>query len=86
MLAATGWGLRYLWGDDAPEGLLSGKTNIVVLGTDTRKGDTGRSDTLFVVMMDPDNTDPRMDPAKNPVPFDGKRMIFGGFVPVVDFK
>ena len=55
VLAATGWGLRYLWGDDAPEGLLSGKTNIVVLGTDTRKGDTGRSDTLFVVMMDPDN-------------------------------
>ncbi|MDY2869549.1 MAG: LCP family protein [Succiniclasticum sp.] len=55
VLAATGWGLQYLWGDDAPEGLLSGKTNIVVLGTDTRKGDTGRSDTLFVVMMDPDN-------------------------------
>jgi uncharacterized protein YbaA (DUF1428 family) len=27
--------------------------------------------------------DPRMDPAKNPMPFDGKRMIFGGFVPVV---
>jgi uncharacterized protein YbaA (DUF1428 family) len=27
--------------------------------------------------------DPRMDPQKNPMPFDGKRMIFGGFVPVV---
>jgi len=28
--------------------------------------------------------DPRMDPKKNPMPFDGKRMIFGGFVPVVE--
>lgn len=24
-----------------------------------------------------------MDPEKNPMPFDGKRMIFGGFMPVV---
>jgi len=29
------------------------------------------------------DVDPRMDPAKNPMPFDGKRMIFGGFAPVV---
>lgn len=28
--------------------------------------------------------DPRMDPATNPMPFDGKRMIYGGFVPVVE--
>ncbi len=27
--------------------------------------------------------DPRMDPATSPIPFDGKRMIFGGFAPVV---
>ena len=27
--------------------------------------------------------DPRMQPDKNPMPFDGKRMIFGGFVPIV---
>jgi uncharacterized protein YbaA (DUF1428 family) len=31
-----------------------------------------------------DFTDPRMDPEKNPVPFDGKRMIFGGFAPLLD--
>jgi uncharacterized protein YbaA (DUF1428 family) len=24
-----------------------------------------------------------MNPEKNPMPFDGKRMIFGGFTPVV---
>lgn len=29
-------------------------------------------------------TDPRWDPATNPMSFDGKRMIFGGFQPVVD--
>ena len=29
-------------------------------------------------------SDPRMDPEKNPMPFDGKRMIFGGFMPLVD--
>lgn len=30
--------------------------------------------------------DPRMDPDRNPMPFDGKRMIFGGFVPAVDVR
>jgi PhnB protein len=29
-------------------------------------------------------TDERFDPQKHPFPFDGKRMIFGGFAPVVD--
>ena len=29
-------------------------------------------------------TDPRMDPANNPMPFDGKRMIFGGFSKVFE--
>ena len=37
-------------------------------------------------MMDPDNADPRMDPAKNPMPFDGKRRIYGGFSPVVTME
>ncbi|MBO5992767.1 MAG: LCP family protein [Acidaminococcaceae bacterium] len=32
--------------------LLSGKKNIVVMGCDIRKDDVGRSDTLFVVMLD----------------------------------
>jgi uncharacterized protein YbaA (DUF1428 family) len=29
-------------------------------------------------------TDPRMDPEKNPMPFDGARMIYGGFEPIVE--
>ena len=28
--------------------------------------------------------DPRLDPSANPMPFDGKRMIYGGFVPIVE--
>jgi uncharacterized protein YbaA (DUF1428 family) len=29
-------------------------------------------------------TDDRLNPAKNPMPFDGKRLIYGGFTPVVE--
>jgi len=28
--------------------------------------------------------DPRMKPDTNPMPFDGKRMIFGGFEPIIE--
>jgi uncharacterized protein YbaA (DUF1428 family) len=28
--------------------------------------------------------DPRLQPDKNPMPFDGKRMIYGGFTPIVE--
>jgi uncharacterized protein YbaA (DUF1428 family) len=31
-------------------------------------------------------TDDRFNPERNPMPFDGKRMIFGGFSPVVTLK
>ncbi|PAM56765.1 RNA signal recognition particle, partial [Acinetobacter baumannii] len=30
--------------------------------------------------------DPRLDPAKNPMPFDGARMIYGGFEPIFELK
>jgi uncharacterized protein YbaA (DUF1428 family) len=36
------------------------------------------------MMNDPVKVDPRMDPAKNPMPFDGKRIIFGGFSIILD--
>ena len=29
-------------------------------------------------------SDPRMQPDANAMPFDGKRMIFGGFVPILE--
>lgn len=37
-------------------------------------------------MMEDPHADPRMDPEKNPMPFDGKRLIFGGFEPVVTLE
>ncbi len=35
-------------------------------------------------MMSDDFNDERMDPNKNPPPFDGKRLIYGGFMPIVE--
>lgn len=45
--------------------------------------DKATRDAAFAKMMSEDFKDPRMDPEKNPMPFDGMRMIFGGFMPVV---
>jgi uncharacterized protein YbaA (DUF1428 family) len=33
-------------------------------------------------MMD----DPRMQPDQNPMPFDGQRLVYGGFAPVVELN
>ncbi|MEX2962809.1 DUF1428 domain-containing protein [Microbulbifer sp. TYP-18] len=33
---------------------------------------------------DPEKADPRMHPEKNPAPFDGQRLIYGGFAPIVE--
>lgn len=46
--------------------------------------DKATRDAAFALMMAEDFDDPRLDKAQNPMPFDGKRMIFGGFEPVVD--
>ncbi len=45
--------------------------------------DKATRDAAMARMMAPDFADPRMDPAQNPMPFDGKRLIYGGFAPVV---
>ncbi len=79
------------WGDDVPEG----KTTDFRMAVKAQEGETvifswiewpdkATRDAAMARMMDPANADPRMDPAKNPMPFDGKRMIFGGFETVVD--
>ena len=49
--------VAFFWGDISLDNVtdmafLSGKKNIVVMGCDIRKDDVGRSDTLFVVMLD----------------------------------
>jgi uncharacterized protein YbaA (DUF1428 family) len=74
------------WGDDVPEGTLTSFTMAVQRRDDeavvfswiewpSREAhDAG----MAKVMADPEMD---MDPAS--MPFDGKRMIFGGFMPIV---
>lgn len=81
------------WGDDVPEGTstdfrmaVKAEPGEVVLFSWIEWPDKATRDAAMAKMMDSTHADPRMDPVKNPMPFDGKRMIFGGFVPVVEFS
>ena len=81
------------WADDVPDGTVTDFRMAVKAEPDEdvifswiEWPDKETRDKAYAVMMDPNTPDPRMDPEKNPMPFDGKRMIFGGFTPVVDFK
>ncbi|MDO9521324.1 MAG: DUF1428 domain-containing protein [Pseudohongiella sp.] len=81
------------WGDDVPDGKVTDFKGAVKATADEQVvfswiewPDKATRDAAFEKMMSPTNEDPRMDPAKNPMPFDGKRMIFGGFVPVVTME
>jgi uncharacterized protein YbaA (DUF1428 family) len=81
------------WADDVPDGTLTDFRKAVQATEDEdvifswiEWPDKETRDKGYAVMMDPDNKDPRMDQEKNPMPFDGKRMIWGGFRPVVDMK
>jgi uncharacterized protein YbaA (DUF1428 family) len=81
------------WGDDVPDGettdfrrAVKAKEDESVLFSWIEWPDKATRDAAMARMMDPNNSDPRMDPEKNPMPFDGKRLIFGGFVPVVTLQ
>lgn len=78
------------WGDDVPDGKVTDFKGAVKATPDEdvvfswiEWPDKATRDAAFEKMMSGDFEDPRMDPVKNPMPFDGKRMIFGGFIPVV---
>lgn len=82
------------WEDDVPDGKLTDFRRAVQAKPDEAVAfswvewpDKATRDAAMAKMMDGSlGSDPRMDPAKNPMPFDGKRMIFGGFVPVVTLE
>ena len=81
------------WADDVPDGkttdfrmAVKAEADEDVIFSWIEWPDKATRDAAMQAMMDPDNPDPRMDPQKNPVPFDGKRMIFGGFVPVISME
>ena len=79
------------WEDDVPDGKQTDFRRAVQATADeavvfswVEWPDKATSDAAMAKVMSPDFKDPRMDPETNPMPFDGKRMIFGGFQPVVD--
>lgn len=81
------------WGDDVPDGQVTDFRRAVQCKEDETVAfswvewpDKATRDAAFGKMEEMMKTDPRMDPAKNPMPFDGKRMIFGGFTPVVKLE
>lgn len=75
------------WGDDVPEGKLTSFPMAVqckpdetvvfswILWPSKEVRDAGHEKVM---------ADPRLAPDRNPMPFDGKRMIFGGFEMIVD--
>jgi len=79
------------WGDDVKAGKVTdfrravdAKGDEAVAFSWVEWPDKATRDVAMSKMEDLMKTDPRWDPAKNPMPFDGKRMIYGGFAPVVD--
>jgi len=79
------------WGDDVPVGkytdfrraVQAQEDETVVLSWIEWPNKAAR-DSAMARMTEAMKTDARFDPVKNPMPFDGKRMIFGGFVPVLE--
>ena len=75
------------WGDDVPEGKVTSFPMAVKCKADETvvfswilwPSRSARDKGMEKVMADP-----RMDHKKNPMPLDGKRMIYGGFEVIVD--
>jgi uncharacterized protein YbaA (DUF1428 family) len=75
------------WGDDVPEGTLTSfpmavkrkDDETVVFSWVVWPSRRVRDEGMKAVMADP-----RLQPDTNPMPFDGKRLIYGGFEVIVD--
>lgn len=82
------------WGDDVPSGKVTDfrravqatDDEVVVFSwvewPDKATRDAGMSKMMNELMK----TDPRLNPETNPMPFDGQRLIYGGFAPVVSLQ
>ncbi|VVO35595.1 DUF1428 domain-containing protein [Pseudomonas fluorescens] len=74
------------WGDDVPEGKLTSFPMAVKLKEDETvvfSWITWSSRQTRDAGMEKVMADPRLQPDVNPMPFDGQRMIFGGFEMIV---
>jgi uncharacterized protein YbaA (DUF1428 family) len=75
------------WGDDVPQGKLTSfpmavkckDDETVVFSWITWPSRQVRDEGMKQVMADP-----RLQPDTNPMPFDGKRLIYGGFAVLID--
>jgi len=75
------------WGDDVPEGKVTSFTmavqrkddETVVFSWLTWPSRAARDEGMKKAMADP-----RLQPDTNPMPFDGKRLIYGGFQVIVN--
>lgn len=79
------------WGDEVPEGILTDFHGAVQAQDDetvvfawVEWPDKATRDAAMKRMEELMKSDDRFNPEKNPMPFDGKRMIYGGFTPVVE--
>ncbi len=79
------------WGADVPkgktvdfQGAVAAKDDETVAFSWIEWPDKASRDHVMKRMDEIGKTDERFDPAKNPMPFDGKRMIYGGFETIVE--
>ena len=78
------------WEDDVPTGKITDFRKAVQARDDESVvfswiewPDKATRDAGMARMMADDFSDERMDPEKNPMPYDGMRLIYGGFKPIV---
>lgn len=81
------------WGDEVPDGKQTDFRRAVQATDDesvvfswVEWPDKATRDAAMAGMEERMKTDDRMNPEKNPMPFDGARMIYGGFSPVVTLE
>ena len=79
------------WADDVPDGKVTdfkksvqAKDDETVVFSWIEWPDKETRDAAMKTMMSEDFKDERMDPEKNPMPFDGARLIYGGFRPIIE--
>ena len=79
------------WEDDVPDGKVSDFRKAVNAEADESVvfswiewPNKATRDAGMQKMMSKDFSDERINPRTNPMPYDGKRLIFGGFTPIVE--